>query len=180
MRLSQQFSIGQQITDVWAVFRDIEALAACMPGAELTAPPLDGHVTGRISAGLGPIRAAFTGEADVAFDDAQRNGTVSGSGRDGATGSSALGEVTFALHEEGSGATRIDVEVAYALSGTFAQFSRGDLVTGVAQAMTDAFATNLEARLLGGDLVSVPAQVGLGTVIGAAIRVWLRKLVGIN
>ena len=180
MRLSQQFSIGQQITDVWAVFRDIEALAACMPGAELTAPPRDGHVTGRISAGLGPIRAAFTGEADVAFDDAQRNGTVSGSGRDGATGSSALGEVTFALHEEGSGATRIDVEVAYALSGTFAQFSRGDLVTGVAQAMTDAFATNLEARLLGGDLVSVSAQVGLGTVIGAAIRGWLRKLLGIN
>lgn len=176
MRLSQQFTIGQPIADVWAVFRDIEAIAACMPGAELTAPPDDGHVKGRISAGLGPIRAAFTGEADVSFDETQRSGTVSGSGRDGATGSGALGEVTFALHEEGSGATRVDVEVAYALSGTFAQFGRGDLVIGVAQAMTDAFAANLEARLSGGDVASASAQVGLGTVIGAAIRGWLRKL----
>lgn len=180
MRLSQQFTIGQPIADVWVVFRDIEALAACMPGAELTAPPHDGHVAGRISAGLGPIRAAFRGEADVAFDDAQRNGTVSGSGRDSATGSSALGEVTFALHEEGSSVTRVDVEVAYALSGTFAQFGRGDLVTGVAQAMTDAFAANLEARMSGGDAVSVSAQVGLGMVIGVAIRGWLRKLFGVS
>ena len=178
MRLSQQFTIGQPIADVWAVFRDIEALSACMPGAELTSPPDGGHVTGRISAGLGPIRAAFTGEADVAFDEARRSGMVSGSGRDGTTGSSALGEVTFVLLQEGPDATRVDVEVAYALSGTFAQFGRGDLVTGVAQAMTDAFAANLEARLAGDDVAAATAQVGLGTVIGAALRGWLRKLFG--
>lgn len=178
MRLSQQFSIGQPVDEVWAIFKDIEAIAACMPGAELTAPPRDGYVTGRLTAGLGPIRAAFNGEADVSFDDTARRGLVFGSGRDGATNSAAIGEVTFSLHEADGDMTRVDVEIAYSLSGSFAQFGRGDLVASVAQAITDAFAANLEARLAGGEAAVSTAQVGLGTVIVQTIRNWFSGLFG--
>lgn len=176
MRLHQQFVIHQPIAEVWTVFRDINALVDCMPGAELTSEPEDGYVEGRITAGLGPIRAAFTGVAEITFDEANRSGTVKGSGRDGGTGSGALGGVTFSLHEDGATATRVDVEVAYALSGSLAQFSRGDLVAGVAQALTDAFAANLEARLAGRDLSAESTHLNVVTLAKLTIRNWFTNL----
>ena len=178
MRLSQSFSIARPRTEVWAIFRDIRAMANCMPGAELNGAPVDGHVRGRITAALGPIRGAFVGEADVTHDDAAFSGMVRGTGRDGATGSAAAGEVQFALHETGSDSTRVDIEVAYALSGALAQFGRSELAAGVAQALTDAFAANLEARLAGDETAAEPAKLDAGSLIGQVLRGWLAKLFG--
>ena len=177
-RLRQEFVIGRPREEVWALFRNVEEMAGCMPGAELTTPPIGGYVKGRIAVGLGPIRAAFTGEADVSFDDDALAGTVVGSGRDGATGSSARGEVAFALHEDGPAATRVEIEIAYALSGALAQFGRGEIAAGVAQALTDAFAANLEARLAGEAPQAEPGRLRLGPLILQVLRAWLARLFG--
>ena len=152
IRLTQNIAIAQPAADVWRVFRDIETVASCMPGARLAAPPRDGHVVGRIVAALGPIRATFSGSADIEYDDVNRPGTVLGSGRDNTTGSGAVGEVTFTVRQDGTNATQIQIEIAYSLNGALAQFGRGDLAAGVAQALTNAFAANLEAHLSGGTI----------------------------
>lgn len=143
-----------------------------------TEPPAEGRVKRRIAVGLGPIRAAFTGEAEILFDDDALAGTIAGSGSDRGTGSGARGEVAFALHEEGPAATRVEIEIAYALSGTLAQFGRGEIAAGVAQALTDAFAANLEARLAGAAPQAGPSRVRLGPLILQALRAWLARLLG--
>ena len=178
-RLSQRFRISQAVGDVWNLFRDIEAVAACMPGAEVTDVSVEGQVTGRINVGLGPIRAGFGGRADVQFDDTTKSGTVTGSGNDGATGSGALGEVTFALVDDG-GATRVDLEIAYSLSGALAQFGRGDLAAGVAQGLINQFAANLERRLAGETIVNDASSLNVGSLVWQSLRGWLRKLFGGN
>ena len=177
-RLSQAFVVHRPRAEVWALFRDVEAVAGCMPGAELTAPPAAGRLEGRIAVGLGPIRAAFAGQAQISFDDDALAGTIAGSGRDGATGSGTRGEVAFALHEDGPAATRVEIEISYALSGAIAQFGRGEIAAGVAQALTDAFAANLEARLTGATARAEPGRLRLGPLILQAIRAWLARLFG--
>ena len=174
-RLLQSFRISQPVGDVWNLFRDIEAVATCMPGAEVTDVSAEGQVTGRINVGLGPIRAGFGGRADVRFDDTTKSGIVIGSGNDGATGSGALGEVTFALADEG-GATRVDLEIAYSLSGALAQFGRGDLAAGVAQGLINQFAANLELRLAGETIVSDATSLDAGSLVWQSFKGWVRKL----
>jgi len=178
IRLTQNITISQPVDDVWGVFRDIEAVASCMPGARLAAPPRDGHVTGRIVASLGPIRATFTGAADIEYDDNNRAGTLLGAGRDNTTGSGAVGEVSFFVNADGPDATHIRIEIAYSLNGALAQFGRGDLAAGVAQALTDAFARNLEAHLSGGTLDTAAPTLGVTTLFAQSFRNWLAKLFG--
>ena len=45
--LRQSFSVAHPVDAVWAVFRDIEAVADCMPGVSLTAPPAGDTVDGQ-------------------------------------------------------------------------------------------------------------------------------------
>ena len=176
-RLSQSFRISQPVDEVWAVFREIEAVAACMPGAELNAVSAEGQVEGRINVGLGPIRAAFAGLAEVRFDDATKSGVVTGSGSDSSTGSGALGEVTFVLSDD-NGGSRVDLEIAYSLSGALAQFGRGDLAAGVAQGLIERFAANLERRLAGEAVASDAASIDAGSLVWQSFKGWVRKLFG--
>ena len=176
IRLTQNIRIEQPAEDVWTVLRDIERVAACMPGARLAAPPKNGHVVGSIVAGLGPIRAKFSGEADLQYDDDNRSGTLLGSGRDNTTGSGAVGEVTFTLKDPDPNSTLIRIEIAYSLSGALAQFGRGDLAAGVAQALTDAFAENLEAHLAGRTTDNTAPTLGVMKLLIHSIRNWITNL----
>ena len=176
-RLSQGFRSKKTIGAVWSLFRNIEEVAGCLPGAELTSTVANGRVEGRIIAGLGPIRVAFSGHADVHFDDVTKTGTVKGSGSDRATGSGAVGEVSFAL-TEADGGTRVDLEIVYSLSGALAQFGRGDLAIGVAQGLVDHFASNLEAKLSGQSISAEGASLNAGSLVWQSLRTWFRKLLG--
>ncbi len=160
-RLEQSFTVRHPRAAVWALFRDLPRVAACLPGASLSAPPEAGHMAGRITVKLGPIRADFSGEAEVALDDASCAGVIRGTGLDSGHGSRARGEVRYGLAEaDGGTATRVDVAVAFALSGSLAQFSRSGIVEAVADRLTRAFAANLEAELGGGPKSAAELDMG--------------------
>ncbi len=146
--LEQQFTVRHPRARVWAMFEDVERVAACMPGAALTEPPRDGQLKGRIAIKLGPMAATFAGAATLTLDEAAYQGTIAGSGRDKLSATRAKGRVTYRLHElEGGAATRVEVEVAFSLAGPLAQFSRAGIVTDLAGRLTAAFAENLQAQL---------------------------------
>lgn len=174
-RLQQSFTVAHPADAVWAVFRDIEAVAACMPGVTLTAPPAGDTVDGQVAVKLGPISASFAGSATVAFDDAARSGTVSGQGRDTGSGSSVRGEVSFSVAEAGS-ETVVDVTVAYALTGSLAQFARGGIVNDVAARITRDFAANLQARLEGRE--AEVTEIAGGSLFFAAVWSFVKRLFG--
>ncbi|HEY6431810.1 MAG TPA: hypothetical protein VIZ17_07475, partial [Acetobacteraceae bacterium] len=85
-------------------------------------------------------------EAELRMDDAAWSGAIHGTGRDQKNNSRARADIRFGLVEQGPG-TRVDVTVDFTLAGTLAQFSRGAIVQGVAQRLTDEFARNLAAAM---------------------------------
>lgn len=151
MELQQSFEVPFAPDLVWRCFRDTEAIVACLPGAALSGPAVDGKLPLTMTVKLGPIVASFAGEGRIDLDDATRSGAVTGSGADRKSGSRVKGEAAFALHEAASAdagpGTRVDIRVDYAIAGSLAQFSRGGIVRELATRLTDAFADNLKRRL---------------------------------
>jgi carbon-monoxide dehydrogenase small subunit len=172
--LRASFTIDHPRERVFAFFAQIDEVVACMPGAALTEAPHDGHVRGRLRIKLGPIAADFAGEAQVERDPARHQGAIRGRGRDSRTNSAASGKVSYVLIEEKAGAaTRVDVEVGYALTGALAQFSRSGIVNDLAERLTTAFARNLEVRLArGADSPQAPqrAELDAGSLVLSVIR----------
>lgn len=148
MQLKQHFLVPYPRDVVWKYFGEVEDVTRCMPGAALTEPPQGNHVKFKLEVKLGPIAAAFVGEADLERNDETYRGTLHGSGRDGRSGSRAKGEVVYQLAEKNDGAaTGVDVTVDYSLAGSLAQFSRAGIVNDLAQRLSAEFARNLEDRL---------------------------------
>ena len=87
MKLEQTFTIARPVDAVWAVFQDIPAVAACLPGAEYMGPKGEGRHGGRVSSKIGPFQASFEGEAAVAYDELARSILVDGKGLDRKGGS---------------------------------------------------------------------------------------------
>jgi aerobic carbon-monoxide dehydrogenase small subunit len=178
--LHQSFIVDHPRERVFAFFGRLDEVVACFPGAALTEAPRDGHVRGRLRIKLGPIAADFAGEADIERDPPSHRGVIRGHGRDSRTSSTAIGEVSYILIEEKAGAaTRVDIEVGYALTGALAQFSRSGIVNDLAERLTTAFAKNVEARLGGGadssNAATAPSELNAGSLILSVIRTRIRR-----
>ncbi len=146
--LNQTFTVDFPRDEVWKFFGQLGEVTTCLPGASLLAPATETHVEPKLRIKVGPIVAEFEGAADVERDPANYTGTIFGSARDTRSSSATRGEIRYDLSEEkGGSATRVDVQVGFALTGTLAQFSRSSIVKDIAKRMTDAFAENLRARL---------------------------------
>ena len=179
--LQQNFTVDHPRQSVWAAFADIDRVATCMPGVSLDEATTGDHVTGVIDIKIGPIGAAFAGEADIERDAANWRGVIRGRGRDTLSTSRAKGEVTYSLVDlDGGAATRVDLTVAFALAGPLAQFSRGALVHDLVQRLTAAFAANLAARLSGADTAEVKLDAGalLLAVLWARVKAIVAAVIG--
>ena len=161
MQLEQSFKLNQPSPLAWEVFKNVELLVTCLPGATLTGPALDGELPLRFEVKLGPIAAAFVGSGRVTFDDTAQSGKFEGQATDKRSNSRVKGAAVFALKPEGL-ITRVDVSVDYALTGTLAQFSRGAIVRDLALALTAQFATNLAEKMgsSAGPFVGTPPVPG--------------------
>jgi carbon-monoxide dehydrogenase small subunit len=168
-RFEESFVIMQPPAAVWRIFADIPAVAACLPGAELTEHDA-GSAKGRMSVKLGPIQAAFAGSAVIERDDQALRGVIRGAGSDRGTGSRTKGDVVYRLLPEGSH-TRVAIIVEYSLQGALAQFSRSSLAQDLGRRLVADFAANLNARLGG---TAVPQQAGAPLNAGRLIWLWLR------
>jgi len=145
--LHQSFSVDHPRDEVWAFFGRLGEVTTCLPGTSLIGTPTDGHVEPRIRIKVGPIIAEFEGAADAVRDASNHSGTIRGSARDTRSSSMMRGEIRYHLLEEQGGATRVDVEVGYTLTGPLAQFGRSAIAQEIAARTTATFARNLQARL---------------------------------
>ena len=176
--LTQSFVVRHPRTVVWRFMEDVGRVVTCMPGAALSEPPRDGRLAGRIAIKLGPMAATFAGAAALALDETAHRGIIEGSGRDKRSATRAKGRVAYRLIEEGDGAaTRVEIEVAFALAGPLAQFSRAGIVTDLAGRLTAAFAENLQAQLdaeASGAPAPAPAEAKLDAVGLLLSVLWAR------
>ena len=146
--LEQQFSVAHPPEQVFLMFGDIAAVAACLPGASLTAPPKPERIEGAIRVRIGPIAATFQGLARVEQCPADLSGRIAGIGNDRRSRSSTQGEIRYRLVPIEQG-TRVDLSIGYTLTGMLAQVGRPGLVRDLAARLIAEFAGNLDRRLSG-------------------------------
>jgi carbon-monoxide dehydrogenase small subunit len=133
---------------VWDLMADIERLARCMPGLSLDGPPEAERVSGHLDVAIGPIRARFKGEGRVLINAAEQRLNVEGRGRDRGGGSDVEGSLDCRMAAAPGGqATKIDLDLSYALRGPLAQIGRGALVADLARRLGQMFADNMHASL---------------------------------
>jgi carbon-monoxide dehydrogenase small subunit len=164
---------------VFAMFGDIAAVAACLPGASLTAPLRPERVEGAIRVKVGPIAATFLGAARVERNSADMSGRIVGIGNDRRSRSSTQGEIRYRLAPAGEG-TRVDLSIGYTLTGMLAQVGRAGLVRDLAARLIAEFAGNLDRRLSGASASDAAASElnGMALVFGslrARIARWLGR-----
>ena len=68
MELAHEFTVHTPIDRAWAVLTDIERIAPCMPGAELTEADGDTY-HGLVKVKVGPISAQYKGTATFVEKD---------------------------------------------------------------------------------------------------------------
>ncbi|MYH88465.1 MAG: hypothetical protein F4125_07780, partial [Acidimicrobiaceae bacterium] len=147
MDLNISFEVARPIDEAWAVLTDLERIAPCLPGAQLTEVEGDDY-RGFVKVKVGPITAQFKGAANfVERNDQDHKAVLSGKGRDtrGAGNASAL--ITAKLEEVSDSTTRVNVDTDMKITGKFAQFGRG-VMADVSANLMDQFAQNLAEMLV--------------------------------
>ena len=184
MQLKNSFDVPVPPVEAWAILTDVERIAPCVPGAELTEVVDAQRYAGRMQVKLGPVSLAFEGKAGfVERDDRAHTARMSASGRETRNRGGANADVRFALEPNAAGTT-VRIATDLQLSGPVAQYGRSQgIVAGVAEEMTARFAQCLRENILAGGKpeaavapqTGAPAS-GLSIGVGALIRV-LRRLV---
>ena len=127
---------------------DIQRIAPCMPGAELTAIVDDKTYKGKIAVRLGPVSLSFAGL--VVFeeiDDVNHRARVKAQGSDAKGRGGANATAAFRLEPAGAG-SKVLVHTDLALSGAVAQYGRGvGMIQATAAQIMTQFANNLKAQL---------------------------------
>ncbi len=181
MKISHDFEVQRPAAAVWEAFQDVESVAQCLPGAELTGDKGDGVYGGKVSVKLGPMTASFEGEATVASDPATRSANIKGKGVDRRGGSRGQVNVEYRVEESGAG-SKVTIDADVTLSGAIAQFGRTGLINEMSNRLIGEFVTCLEAKLEA-DTPEEAAAIEAGEVKGislffASLFAGLKRLVG--
>jgi carbon monoxide dehydrogenase subunit G len=156
MDLVNEFTVRAPIDEAWDVLTDLERIAPCLPGAQLT--EVEGEMyRGFVKIKVGPITAQFKGQAQfVEKDRANYKGTIKGDGRDtgGKGNASALIHAQLVSIDANTTTCRITTELT--ITGKVAQFGRGALAD-VSGKLIDQFAHNLETTVLADQAAHHPA-----------------------
>ena len=145
MELTNEFRVGVLVDEAWAVLTDIEGIAPCLPGAQLT--EVDGdEYRGQVKIKVGPITAQYKGAATFAEkDDTNYRAVIDAKGRDTRGQGNAAATITMELQPDGDG-TNVSVTTDLKMSGKVAQFGRG-VMADVTEKLLGQFVECLEAKL---------------------------------
>ena len=173
-RLVQDLPIAADAEAAWQAINDPALIVQCVPGVRLVS--VDGeHIRGEMTVALGPIQAAFAGQARIVYEPQTRSGTVTGSGRDPASGSQLTATALFGVAAAGPGSSVIRLETTYDLQGPLAQFGRGPILDALAAEMAETISLNLTARLTGREAPGPrDMRLKLGQLLWRTLLRWLR------
>ena len=142
MDLNHEFVVNVPVDQAWQILTDLERIAPCLPGAQLT--EVEGETyRGQVKVKVGPILAQFKGQASfVSRDDAAHKATLKGEGRDTTGKGNASAMITAELTSVSETSTKCTVHTDLSISGKVAQFGRGALAD-VSDKLLAQFSENL-------------------------------------
>jgi hypothetical protein len=144
--IENAFTVARPVDEVWDYLLDVERIAPCMPGAELTETVDDHTWKGRVNMKFGPVSMSFTGSVEMTErDDAAHRVVLRAKGTEQKGKGAATASVSSWLERVDAGTT-VKMEADITLTGAVAQLSRG-LLPEVSKRLTQQFADCLEANL---------------------------------
>ena len=148
MDLNHKFTVNVPISEAWVILTDLERIAPCLPGAQLT--EVEGDIfRGQVKIKVGPILAQFKGQASfVSRDDVAHKATLKGEGRDTTGKGNASALITAELTAVTPTSTTCTVHTDLTISGKVAQFGRGALAD-VSDKLLAQFSDNLNQLITG-------------------------------
>ncbi len=145
--LEKTFALPGSADAAWVVLQDIDAVAACMPGAKITERLDAQHFKGTVSVKFGPAGMAFRGEVEVlALDAAGRMLRLVGKGTDTTGSSGAAMDLTARIESVDAAASNLVGTSEVSMSGKAAAFG-GRMMESVADQVLKQFAANFAARV---------------------------------
>ena len=149
MKLEQSFEVEAPIEQVWTALIDLEKVAPCLPGAEITGHDEDGTYHGTFSGQARP------GERELPRHDQDRVRRRRHPHRDAERRGAATSAGKVARRRRSStrcnasdgGGTRVDAATDFTITGRLASFGRGGMIKDISNRLMRDFATCLQQRL---------------------------------
>jgi uncharacterized protein len=147
VKLEQEFAVEAPLERVWEALIDVERVAPCLPGAEITEAGDDGSYRGNFTVRLGPTTASYRGELRLeSVDEQARVATMQAKGQDKRGQGSAKASIVSRLQQEGQ-STRVEVQTDFTITGRLARFGRGGMIEDVSNRLMRDFADCLQKTI---------------------------------
>jgi carbon monoxide dehydrogenase subunit G len=165
VEIENEFTVPTPVDELWAYLLDVERVAPCMPGAELTEAIDDSNWKGKVNMKLGPVSLAFAGTISMQErDDAAKRVVLVAKGMEAKGKGAANASITSWL-EPGEGETTVKMKADIHLTGTVAQMSRG-LLPEVSRKLTQQFADCLQANMAVSETAPATAEPAAAAASG--------------
>jgi len=126
MLIENEFTVSTPTEVLWATLLDVEKIAPCMPGAELTEVVDDTNWKGKLNAKFGPVAMSFAGSVTMESRDDEAHRVVLKAKGMEAKGKGAANATVTSWLEAGEGdQTTVKMQADITLTGAAAQLSRG-------------------------------------------------------
>jgi carbon monoxide dehydrogenase subunit G len=146
MELTNDFRVALPVERAWAVLTDVEAIAPCLPGAQLQEVEGDEY-RGVVKVKVGPITAQYKGQAKfLSLDPDAHVAVLRAEGRETRGQGNANATITATLTPDGEG-TAVAIATDLTVTGRVAQFGRG-VLADVSAKLLDQFVADLEKTVL--------------------------------
>ena len=147
MKLEHSFKVTAPVERVWERLIDVQQVAPCLPGAEITEVGDDGAYRGTFSVRLGPTTAAYRGELSLQeVDEAAHRVVMAASGQDKRGQGSARASIVSTMSES-EGVTTVEVETDFTITGRLARFGRGGMIQDVSNGLLRDFSNCLQSMV---------------------------------
>ncbi len=149
--IENEFTVAASPDDTYALMTDVERVAPCIPGAEITGRRENGAFDAVVTMKMGPMQLSYKGEVAIeSQDDAQRTAVMRAKATEARGQGTAQALLTMRVAPaEGGAASHVAVSSDLLITGRVAQMGRG-IMTDVAGRMIGEMAKAMEATLLAG------------------------------
>jgi carbon monoxide dehydrogenase subunit G len=162
MKFENAFTVDAPVDEVWRTLLDVERVAHCMPGAEVTERIGDDAYKVSVKVKVGPMSMTYRGEVQIVdHDEHERRATMHVKAKEVRGQGTADADVRMSLAEE-AGGTHASIETEVQMSGRIAAMGQS-VIGDVSAKLIETFAANLAAMLTdGGGPSRMPAAASAG------------------
>jgi carbon monoxide dehydrogenase subunit G len=148
MKLEHAFDVAAPVEVVWELLLDLERVAPCLPGGEVTEKVDDRAYKANVKVKLGPMQMTYRGDITITdVDESARRAVMEAKATEARGQGTARATITTSL-AAGDGGTHGEVLTDLQLTGRVAQMGRG-IVEDVSNRLMGQFASCLSERAAG-------------------------------